>query len=389
VLHLPGAAGDRTALLATEPGPFAPQRARDLSVAACRVWGLRSVSETVALVADELVTNAVIHARTFLELHLQASDDELLVAVHDRDERLDPKWWDAAPVPFGPGAGLTDPPTLPVRGRDDGSDDSTREDNTGDAAEEARFGLCLVRRSADRFGSYRHPGRGKVMWAAVGIPHTGSSSTGSSSTGSTGIPSSTVPPDLGAVDVVSSGPPPSGRRSSGELPSGALSSGPALNRPLIGAFPLRQAPAVAGAQPEHGEHSQPNSASVRRSVLVNGVRRSVHHRRGRWRLELLLGWEPDEPDVIDLRLRPTPLHPALPTGHWRVGRDELAAGLDGAAGSRSVHFYPDPAGLVLLIELAANPPQVVHAPLRQVRAFLDEVLDAQAGRSRPNEGSSG
>jgi hypothetical protein len=222
-----------------------------------------------------------------------------------------------------------------------------------DAESSAHFGLRLVRRSVDRFGSYRHPDGGKVMWAVLGTPAPAASTT------------LAVP---GVVDM------PGLDRDLGEIGDGGATEGVRTE---------------SDAQQGTGEHP-PGAAGgspIHRSILVNGVRRSVHHRRGGWRLELLLGWEPDDPDVVDLRLRPTPLHPALPAGHWRVGLGELAAGLEAPSGSRAVHFYPDPAGLVLLVELSADPPQVVHAPLRQVRAFLDEI--SGSGHATPGDPRDG
>jgi anti-sigma regulatory factor (Ser/Thr protein kinase) len=277
----PASAG-RTASLAADPGVYLPRRARHLALAACRAWGLPHLADRAALVADELVTNAVVHADTFIELHLRQEAGELVVAVHDGDPRLDPSWWDGEPG--------GDPEPLA---------------NTG-------YGLCLVRRMVSRYGGYRHREGGKVMWAV-----------------------------LGSQDEAATG--------------GQHVEGGGLRIP---------------------DHTPPPPV-VRRAVLVNGVRRRVHHGRARWRLELLLEWHAEEPEWVELSLRPTPLHPALPHGHWRVRLEVLVAGLEAAAGGRGVRLYPDPAGQNVLLELPADPPHVVHAPLRQLHAFVGDVADMQ------------
>jgi anti-sigma regulatory factor (Ser/Thr protein kinase) len=64
------------------------QRARTVSR---RFLGGRvrtSVCEEVVLLVSELVTNAVVHARTEVRLRLRLDRDVLRVEVEDRDERL-------------------------------------------------------------------------------------------------------------------------------------------------------------------------------------------------------------------------------------------------------------------------------------------------------------
>src|SRR4051794_34916854 len=89
----PAARGPRRAVLATSPDPFAPRRARALALQACREWGTSEQADNIALVASELVTNAVVHARTGLELHLRHLGHYIYVAVHDRDPAFSPSWW--------------------------------------------------------------------------------------------------------------------------------------------------------------------------------------------------------------------------------------------------------------------------------------------------------
>ena len=54
----------------------------------CGQWGLQALAEPAALVASELVTNAVVHAHTALELRVELWGARLQVAVHDQDPDL-------------------------------------------------------------------------------------------------------------------------------------------------------------------------------------------------------------------------------------------------------------------------------------------------------------
>jgi anti-anti-sigma factor len=51
----------------------------------CGQWGLQALAEPAALVASELVANAVVHAHTALELRVELRGSRLQVAVHDQD----------------------------------------------------------------------------------------------------------------------------------------------------------------------------------------------------------------------------------------------------------------------------------------------------------------
>jgi anti-sigma regulatory factor (Ser/Thr protein kinase) len=84
--------------------------------------------DTVALLTSELVTNAVIHARTPLEVGVYVSEHHLLVTVHDLD------------------IGHVEV----QRGREGG------------------WGLGLVRSLSDESSMTRHPGGGKTAWFRVG-----------------------------------------------------------------------------------------------------------------------------------------------------------------------------------------------------------------------------
>jgi LuxR family maltose regulon positive regulatory protein len=54
----------------------------------CSRWGLQEMAEPAGLVASELVTNAVVHARTALELRVELLGSRLQVAVHDQNPNL-------------------------------------------------------------------------------------------------------------------------------------------------------------------------------------------------------------------------------------------------------------------------------------------------------------
>ena len=115
------------------PGPRdAPARAivRQL----CRTWQLDAPDATVVdravLVANELVTNAVVHARTELWLQLELRADRLFIAVRDASPRL---LRQLTPDPEAGG------------GR----------------------GLWLVEQLTQAWGVSPHPDGGKVVWCAL------------------------------------------------------------------------------------------------------------------------------------------------------------------------------------------------------------------------------
>jgi serine phosphatase RsbU (regulator of sigma subunit)/anti-sigma regulatory factor (Ser/Thr protein kinase) len=92
-------------------------------------WGLSYKASNVSLVADELVTNAIEHAATDIELQLTRLPDRIIVEVLDHDARL-PRMSYAAPF------------------------------------EERHRGLLIVQQMSSRWGS-RPTRHGKVVWAEV------------------------------------------------------------------------------------------------------------------------------------------------------------------------------------------------------------------------------
>lgn len=81
--------------------------------------------DVLLLLTSELVTNAVIHARTTIELGVTVTDGSLLVTVHDED------------------LGRSELP---------------------DVSREGGWGLGMVHALADAHSMERHPGDGKTAW---------------------------------------------------------------------------------------------------------------------------------------------------------------------------------------------------------------------------------
>lgn len=71
------------ARIALRADQHSPRKARDFVRATCREWHCESVVDTALLVVSELVTNAVLHARTGSELRLTKIGASLLIGVSD------------------------------------------------------------------------------------------------------------------------------------------------------------------------------------------------------------------------------------------------------------------------------------------------------------------
>jgi ATP/maltotriose-dependent transcriptional regulator MalT/anti-anti-sigma regulatory factor/anti-sigma regulatory factor (Ser/Thr protein kinase) len=132
------AAADRPGYLRDElglaPTPNAAATARRFVRGTLRSWRLGppdgELSEQAQLLADELVTNAVVHARTDMRLRLELGGELLHIAVRDFDRGL--------------------PRPLP-----------------GDPQAEGGRGLRLVEWVAATWGAQPHPGGGKVVWCTL------------------------------------------------------------------------------------------------------------------------------------------------------------------------------------------------------------------------------
>lgn len=130
--------------LRLSPSPAAPGTARRFVRDTCQTWRLllddqddaaaRAVADELAeraeLIASELVTNALIHARTDVWLRLSVRGERLHIGVHDGGRRL-----------------------LRLVG--------------GSLEAEAGRGLLLVERLSRAWGVYRPPEGGKVVWCVL------------------------------------------------------------------------------------------------------------------------------------------------------------------------------------------------------------------------------
>jgi anti-anti-sigma factor len=70
------------------PVPTAARAGREFVREVCGRWGLEGLGDPAALLASELVTNAVLHARTALELRVELRRSRLRLAVTDQDPDL-------------------------------------------------------------------------------------------------------------------------------------------------------------------------------------------------------------------------------------------------------------------------------------------------------------
>ena len=135
-LDLPVAVAPPAAALRREsvslPGrPSSVPQARRFVREVLRRWELETYEEAGSLLASELVTNAVLHARSDVEVELAELEDGVLLGVSDAS------------------------PTLPVLRR------HRREAGTG-------RGLWLLDQYSRRAGvDLRRPGTGKQVWAVL------------------------------------------------------------------------------------------------------------------------------------------------------------------------------------------------------------------------------
>jgi hypothetical protein len=77
----------RRAILGLEPTPQAAGEARRFVVGTCDRWGITEGVDEVSLAVSELVTNAVLYARTHIDVELCVSNHTLVLCVGDRDVR--------------------------------------------------------------------------------------------------------------------------------------------------------------------------------------------------------------------------------------------------------------------------------------------------------------
>jgi len=121
--------------LTLDPVPTAPAESRRFAHDVCGDWGVPRVANLAELVASELVTNAVTHARTPMTVTLRLLDDTVSVDVRDADPR---------PM-FRPNPG-----------------------SGGRPGDEHGRGLLLLDAMADAWGT-SPTADGKVVWANIGV----------------------------------------------------------------------------------------------------------------------------------------------------------------------------------------------------------------------------
>jgi LuxR family transcriptional regulator, maltose regulon positive regulatory protein len=120
-------------VLALGPVLTAAGVARAFTRQVCVRWGLPELAEPAALLAGELVTNAVVHARTDMELRLELHGTRLHLAVKDQDPNL---------------IQLRAPEERAERG----------------------WGLVILDELATAWGVRRDRSGGKVAWCALALP---------------------------------------------------------------------------------------------------------------------------------------------------------------------------------------------------------------------------
>lgn len=120
----------RRRLARLSPETTAPRHARDLVAQACAAWHSEQFLEVGQLVISELVTNAVLHSGTAIEIELRFDGRQLAMRVHDDGDGL--------------------PAVVPVAQRTVGG-----------------VGLELVSRIAQSWGVTPDPHGGKDVWCVL------------------------------------------------------------------------------------------------------------------------------------------------------------------------------------------------------------------------------
>jgi anti-sigma regulatory factor (Ser/Thr protein kinase) len=115
------------------PVPTAARAGREFVREVCGRWGLERLDDPATLLASELVTNAVLHARTALELRVELRRSRLQLAVTDQD----PDLTRVQAARDGTGRGL---------------------------------GLLVVDRVATAWGVRHDKAGGKVVWCTLELP---------------------------------------------------------------------------------------------------------------------------------------------------------------------------------------------------------------------------
>lgn len=115
------------------PTHYAPRIARELASRACAQWQLPHVHTAAQILSSELVTNAVRHAGTMIDLTISLRHGDLRVSVRDRFAR---------------------PPQM----------------QTPQPTDEGGRGLLIVDTVASAWGNVAVP-EGKLVWATLSLAH--------------------------------------------------------------------------------------------------------------------------------------------------------------------------------------------------------------------------
>jgi anti-anti-sigma factor len=121
-----------TEQLALTPNPASAAEARAFVRQVCTRWELGDLAETATLLTSELVTNAIVHAGTPIELRLELQEPHLNISVHDHDPHA-------------------------VRALRAGESEHQR-------------GLFIVDKVAKTWGVRQDPAGGKLIWFALTLP---------------------------------------------------------------------------------------------------------------------------------------------------------------------------------------------------------------------------
>lgn len=157
----------RRRTVAAEADPSAPRLAREFASDLLRRWELTDPDGSVMLLVSELVTNAVLHARTPLEVTLSVADGCVEVAVRDHDRR--------PPIPRSQRADLVadlqsllSKGPVPAQADEDSRHPSLHVGDAGSVL--AGRGLILVDALSDEWG-VSEASDGKTVWARVAVDH--------------------------------------------------------------------------------------------------------------------------------------------------------------------------------------------------------------------------
>lgn len=126
-------AATQKAAVTLSPTPEAARAARQFARRTAQAWGTDELVDSILQIVSELVTNAVEHARTQMELRMRRRPGSVLIEVADADGRL------ARPTPTG-------------------------------SSDERHRGLVIVQTLSARWG-VRSTGSGKVVWAQIANPY--------------------------------------------------------------------------------------------------------------------------------------------------------------------------------------------------------------------------